>query len=94
VGLGETDEDVARIVEELASMNCAANIRGVRVNDGNREQLCEALGFEVRTVEPQRLVDLALMQKEIFNKFNIDTRAFHTMCHRCTACDIEPFRDV
>lgn len=94
VGLGETDEDVEILVEKLASWNCAPNIRGVRVNDGNREELKEALGFEVTTVEPARLVRLAQAQKEILKKFNIDTLAFQSMCHRCTACDIEPFRDV
>ena len=94
VGLGETDEDVVKMVERLASLNCAANIRGIRVNDENREELKTALGFDVTMVEPGRLVRLALAQKEILKKFNIDTSSFHSMCHRCTACDIEPFCDV
>jgi len=94
VGLGESDEEVEAMVERLAEMNCAANIRGIRVNDGNRGELSKTLGFKVSTVDPERLVRLALKQKEILNKFNIDTNAFQTMCHRCTCCDIEPFCDV
>ncbi len=94
VGLGETDEEVVQAVERLAKLGCAANIRGIRINDGNREELGEVLGFKVNTVEPARLVDLARKQKEILKNFNIDTRTFHTMCHRCTCCDIEPFIDV
>jgi biotin synthase-related radical SAM superfamily protein len=94
VGLGETDAEVEAMVERLGGMNCAANIRGIRVNDGNRDGLSRVLGFEARTVEPARLVGLARAQKDILKKFNIDTRVFHTMCHRCTCCDIEPFIDV
>jgi biotin synthase-related radical SAM superfamily protein len=94
VGLGETDEEVLSMVERLAGLGCAATIRGIRVNDGNRDELSAVLGFEVTTVTPGRLIDLARAQKEILKKFNIDTRSFQTMCHRCTCCDIEPFCDV
>lgn len=94
VGLGESDEDVQSTVERLAKIGCSATIRGVRVNDGNRDDLTNALGFPAVPVEPERLVRLARAQKEIFNKFNIDPTTFHTMCHRCLCCDVVPFVDV
>jgi biotin synthase-related radical SAM superfamily protein len=94
VGLGETDKDVRTAVERLARLNCAANVRAVRIDDMNRKGLEDALGRKMLPVEPSRLIRLARMQRKILKKFNIDTRQFKTMCHSCMCCDIEPFKDV
>jgi biotin synthase-related radical SAM superfamily protein len=94
IGLGETDADVKRAVERLAVLGVAVNLRPLRLNAINMPALRKALGNEPRPVPQARLVRLALAQKKIFRKHGIDPSVFRTMCHRCTACDLEPMRDI
>jgi len=94
VGLGETDREALRTVEELAAMGVAVNLRPLRLNALNRIPLGNALGKEPRPPDASRLLRLAAAQKKIFSKHGLDPSSFRTMCHRCTACDIEPFCDV
>ena len=94
LGLGESDEDVIRTIERLAKLKCTATLRAVRIDALNRGPLSKALGFEVRPVEPERLVRLATAQKSIFERYGLDPADFSTMCHRCVCCDIVPFKDV
>jgi biotin synthase-related radical SAM superfamily protein len=94
LGLGETDGEVISTVERLAKLKCAATLRALRIDDRNRGPLSKALGFEVRPVGPERLVRLAMAQKEVFERYGLAPSDFKTMCHRCVCCDIVPFRDV
>ncbi|MBU4189550.1 MAG: radical SAM protein [Candidatus Thermoplasmatota archaeon] len=92
IGMGEPDENVLKGVEELASIGAVANIRMLRVNRYNRVSLENSIG-SLENVSPERLISLAFSQKEILEKYHLTTR-FRTMCHACTCCDIEPWRDV
>lgn len=92
IGMGETDETVLKGVGKLAGMGVVANIRMLRVNRYNRMSLENSIGSS-ENVSPERLVSLALAQKEILEMHHLTTR-FRTMCHACTCCDIEPWRDV
>jgi biotin synthase-related radical SAM superfamily protein len=94
VGLGETDENVLEGVEHLAKLGCVATIRPLKINDLNRNELEEALGYPLRPVSPERLVRLASEQKMILELYQLSTLSFKTMCHACTCCDIVPFRDL
>lgn len=94
LGLGESDEAVISTIERLAKLKCTATLRAVRIDHLNRGPLSKALGFEVRPVEPERLVRLAKAQKGVFERYGLDPASFSTMCHRCLCCDIVPFRDV
>jgi len=94
LGLGETDAEVKKAVEMLALLGVAVNLRPLRLNAINKPALKKALGREPRTVPPARLLRLALAQKQSFQKYGIDPSVFRTMCHRCTACDLEPMRDI
>jgi biotin synthase-related radical SAM superfamily protein len=94
IGLGESDENVVEGIEFMAKLGVVVNLRTVRVNDYNRAGLTEALGYEPAAVEPDRLLKLASAQKDIFEKFELTTLGFKTMCHKCGCCDIVPQFDI
>ena len=94
IGLGETDAEALAAVEKLAVMGVAVNLRPLRLNPHNRERLRRALGKLPGPVRPARLVRLAAAQKRLFALHGLDPGRFRTMCHRCTACDLAPFRDI
>jgi biotin synthase-related radical SAM superfamily protein len=94
IGLGETDRDVLSVVEKLAGMGVAANLRSLKTGPLNDSALEEALGRRPTKLAAARLVRLASAQKGIFEKHRLHPSVFRTMCHRCTACDMEPFVDL
>lgn len=94
IGLGETDGQVLDTVERLAGMGVAASLRPLKVGPPNIRPLSMALGRPPRRPAASRLGRLAAAQKVIFQRHAIDTAVFKTMCHRCTACDLEPFADL
>lgn len=94
LGLGETDGQVLETVERLAVMGVAANLRPLKVGPQNIGSLTMALGRPPRRPSAARLGKLAAAQKRIFQRYGIDNTSFKTMCHRCTACDLEPFADL
>ena len=94
LGLGETDDDVLKAVEDLAKNGVTATLRALRLNEYNIPKLTKALGFTPRPVPPERLVYLGEKQKEILDKYELSTLEFKTMCHRCKSCDIVPQQDV
>ncbi|UCG70545.1 MAG: radical SAM protein [Thermoplasmata archaeon] len=94
IGLGETDENVLEGVEYFAKIGIVAVIRVLRINDYNYARLVMALRRDLEKVAPDRMINLALKQKEILNKYGLSTRSFETMCHKCGCCDIVPFKDI
>ena len=94
LGLGESDEEALDAARELAGMGVLVNLRPLRTNALNLEPLTGALGRRPRPVSASSLLRLAMAQKRIFKKHSLDPGRFRTMCHRCTACELAPFRDV
>lgn len=94
VGLGEADQDVLAAVERLASMGVAANLRPLKVGPQNERALEKALGRRPARPSAARLLRLAAAQKAIFKRHRLRPSSFRTMCHSCTACDLEPFVDI
>ncbi|MGQ9582750.1 MAG: radical SAM protein [Thermoplasmatota archaeon] len=94
LGLGESDREALAAAERLARIGALVNLRPLRVSPWNTEPLREALGRAPRTPSPPRLLRLALAQKKIFQRHSLDPSVFRTMCHRCTACELAPFRDI
>jgi len=94
VGLNESDDDILRVVEELAKDGIVANLRALRLNEHNEPKLTAALGFTPKPVEPERMLILAKSQKQILDKYGLSTTKFKTMCHRCKSCDIVPQQDI
>lgn len=94
IGLGEDDENVISGVEFFAKMGVVAGIRVLRVNDYNYNRVVKVLGHDVEKVKPERMISLAVKQKEILKKYDLSTDSFETMCHKCGCCDIVPFKDL
>jgi len=94
VGFGETDREVLAAVSALAAKGVAVNLRPLRVNALNRGRLESALGRAPRPPSAARMLRLARSQRKLFSEHRLDPSSFRTMCHRCTACDVEPFCDI
>ncbi|UCE74973.1 MAG: radical SAM protein [Methanomassiliicoccales archaeon] len=94
VGLGESDNNVLDGVEYFAKRGVVAVIRILRLNDYNHRRIVDALGHDVEKVPLERMMDLAIKQKGILERYGLSTMSFKTMCHKCGCCDIVPFKDV
>jgi biotin synthase-related radical SAM superfamily protein len=94
IGLGETDSEILKTVEDLAKEGIVATLRAVRINDRNKLKLTAALGHLPAPVTPERMIELAKKQKMILDKYSLTTQEFETMCHKCKSCDIVPHQDV
>jgi biotin synthase-related radical SAM superfamily protein len=94
IGLGESDETVFEGIEYFARMGVVPVIRVLRINDLNYERIVRALGHDIQKVSSDRMLKVALRQKEILNRNKLTTGTFETMCHKCGCCDIVPFRDI
>jgi len=89
-GLGETDGDVVKEMERLASIGCIPGLRALKITEVNRSQLENVLG-KLEPVTWERMIFLANEQKEIMGKYGLTTETFETMCFKCQCCDIVPF---
>ncbi len=94
IGLGETDENVLEGVEHFAKLGIVPVIRVLRINDLNYQNIVDALGYDITKVTPERMIDLAQDQKKVLKKYNLHTKTFETMCHKCGCCDLVPFKDL
>jgi biotin synthase-related radical SAM superfamily protein len=94
IGLGESDENVMEGIDYFASIGVVPVIRVLRINNYNYNQIVQALGYDIQKVSAERMLKLAVLQKEILKKYGLTTDSFNTMCHKCGCCDIVPFKDV
>jgi molybdenum cofactor biosynthesis enzyme MoaA len=94
IGLGESDENVLSGVDYFARRGIVPVIRVLRINDLNYGRIVESLGHDIEKVFPERMIRLAIKQKQILDQYGLSTRTFETMCHKCGCCDIVPFKDV
>jgi len=91
IGLGETDESVRAGIEHLSKLGVVVNLRVLRLNEYNRPKLAERLPGGVPAPVPyQRILELVKFQNRVFEKYEISSSDFKTMCHKCGACDIDP----
>lgn len=93
-GMGESDDDVVGAVERLADLGVVANLRMLRRDAEIERRFYRAAKYIPESVNPDRIIRLALLQKEILRKRNLSTRHFKTMCFACGCCDIVPFWDI
>ena len=93
-GLGESDRIVIETIERLAKIGVVPTLRKIRINKLNRTKLEEAMSCEIPSTSSDRIINLAYEQKKILEKFNLSTKTFKTMCHKCGCCDIVPFWDL
>ena len=93
-GLGESDQDILQTTEALAKIGVVPTLRLIHTNQYNRNTLHQVLSHQLPKVTPERIMHLAREQKTIFQRYNLTTQTFNTMCHKCGCCDIVPFWDV
>ena len=92
-GLGETDEDLERMMERLCSIGVIPGLRALRTNGINSSQLTEAIGHP-EPVTAERALGLVRMQRSILERHGLTTMTSRTMCMECGCCDLVPFRDL
>ncbi len=88
IGLGETDECVREGVEHLAKMGVIPVLRPITIQPLRKDEL------EATRPSAERLLKLALMTREIIDKYGLRVDVSQTMCLTCTGCDITPYRDI
>ncbi|HDO19573.1 MAG TPA: biotin synthase [Thermoplasmatales archaeon] len=93
-GLGERDEEILQKIDELASLGVVPTLRKIRINDANKGEIENALGYKIPNTSFRRILNLAIHHKRILKKHNLSTKSFKTMCHPCGCCDIVPFIDL
>jgi len=92
-GLGESDNDVIKEMERLASMGVIPGLRALKISPKNKEKLTRSLG-NITPVSKERMILLAKEQKRILLNNGLTTETFRTMCFECQCCDIVPFKDL
>lgn len=85
VGLGETDEDLERVMEDLAAIGVIPVLR----------PLTPAASLADRPrPSAERLLSLHEVHGRILRQAGLDPRRALTMCAACTGCDLTPGRDA
>jgi len=84
-GLGETDEELERCIEELTSMGVIPVLRPLNPS-------AELSSYPRPTAE--RILRVCGIHEEALRRHGLDTRKAKTMCTGCTGCDLVPGRDT
>ncbi len=92
VGLGESDEDLEKVMDRLSAMGVVPSVRALRITGLNREQVERALG-QLPAVGPERMMRLADLQKKCMLRNGFSSMTSRTMCSECGCCDLVPFKD-
>lgn len=92
IGLGESDDDAAAMMERLCLIGVTPTVRGLRI-DVHREKILSEHGI-LKGPSSERLMRVAEIQKGLMKKYSLDPNTFETMCLRCRCCDLVPFIDL
>ncbi len=92
VGLGETDEEIEKMIREMASKGIVVGLRPLKRNSINDSSMMKMLNNPAPNTT-ERLIKLSKLHKEILNEYGLSSESFETMCMKCTCCDLVPFRD-
>lgn len=94
LGLGESDEDVFKGIEEFARMGVITTLSPLDVVPERIDGLQRLTGNRAGRPNRERLYNLAMKHKEIFMDYEVNpTLKLRTMCSVCAACNIMPFVD-
>ena len=93
-GIGESYESVKKTIERLAIIGVVPTLRKIRVNNFIKEKLEEATSKKINNVSKDKILKIAHEHKKILEKYDLTTKTFKTMCHKCGCCDIVPFWDI
>ncbi|MEA2074772.1 MAG: hypothetical protein U9O85_03440 [Euryarchaeota archaeon] len=75
-------------VEHLAKVGVIPVLRPITIQPLRKDEL------EATRPRAERLLKLALMTREIIDKYGLRVDVSQTMCLTCTGCDITPYRDL
>jgi biotin synthase-related radical SAM superfamily protein len=84
-GLGESDEELERCIEDLAATGIIPVLRPLNPS-------AELAGVPRPTAE--RILRICGMHERALRRHGLDTRKARTMCTACTGCDLVPGRDT
>ncbi|HVP25557.1 MAG TPA: radical SAM protein, partial [Methanomicrobiales archaeon] len=84
-GLGETDEELERCIEDLTSSGVIPVLRPLNPS-------AELASVPRPTAE--RILRLCGILEKALRRHGLDTRKARTMCTACTGCDLVPGRDT
>ena len=76
-------------VEHLAKMGVIPVLRPITIQLLRKDELEAAT-----RPDAERLLKLALMTRDILDKYGLRVDVSQTMCLTCTGCDITPYRDI
>lgn len=88
IGLGEEDGMVRDGVAYLAKIGVIPILRPISASPLRAGEIA------VERPSAERLLRLAVMTREVLERYDLDPRRARTMCLPCTGCDLTPFRDV
>lgn len=86
VGIGESDEDLLSGIEALAQMGAVATLYPYDPIKNGQETFVRP--------SAERLYNLALEHKKIFERYHISPYKLQTMCCACAASHIYPGKDI
>ena len=94
VGLGETNDDIIRGVEELCEMGVIPTLYPLDPIPGRIEQLKRVSDGKAARPSARRLVNLAEIHKEALDRYRLDPTKLRTMCPACAASHLMPGIDL
>ncbi|MFQ6050490.1 MAG: radical SAM protein [Candidatus Hydrothermarchaeota archaeon] len=94
IGLGESDETVIEGIEHLASIGVIPILRALVISPLRRGDLMRSTDNRASRPSADRLLRLAIAQKEILDSYGLKMDKPKTMCPPCTGCDLTPHRDI
>lgn len=92
VGLGETEEEMRKSINDLASRGVLSDIKIKKVNDDNRA-IIEAKVGPISPLTREKLESFAIMLKKAEEENGLDANTYKTLCNACRGCNLVPFMD-
>ncbi len=92
VGMGETDEEMEKTFEDLASRGVLCDIKVKKLSPETRKDAESVLGkTSLPTVE--KIESYAQILKRTEKKYDLDSNTYRTLCIACRGCNLVPFID-
>lgn len=88
VGLGESDETLARGIDMLTGMGVLPILRAAYPHPLRMGEV------EINRPSPQRLLEMARYLKKKLDENDLDGRLALTGCYQCSGCDLAPGKDL
>lgn len=88
VGLGESNETLARGIDMLTEMGVLPILRAAYPHPLRLGEV------EINRPSPERLLEMARYLKKKLEENGLDGRLALTGCYRCTGCDLAPGKDL